>query len=470
MPVPQVAIVGRPNVGKSSLFNWLAGRRIAIVDPTPGVTRDRLMAPVKAGDRYFEIVDTGGIGIEDSQNLTAQVESQIHLAIDQADVLMFVVDARSGPMPLDEEVLKWLRGLDKPVILVANKCDYPDLENQVAEFYKFGFGDVHCVSALENRGKPDLLKVILKHLPPETLGDAIDLERADLKLAIVGRRNAGKSTFINCLAQEPRTIVSEIAGTTRDSVDVRFERDGKTIIAIDTAGVRNKGKIKNDVDFYSLIRAERSIRRADVVLHFFDSEYSITQLDKHLAGYILDQYKPAIFVVNKWDLMPDLNTGTFGDYLHKVFPSLEHVPIAFITAKEGKNVQVVLNLAQNLHKQASARVGTGDLNRVLLRAIEKQTPPSRQNRSPRIYYATQVAIQPPTIVLFTNGPKLFDETYQRYLLKAFRDYLPFKDVAIKLYLRSKNADGLNEEGAKGKPWVKKQTRGSSKAGEVWKDV
>jgi GTPase len=476
VPIPQVAIVGRPNVGKSSLFNWLAERRIAIVDPTPGVTRDRLTTLVKAGERYFEIVDTGGLGIEDSQNLTAEVEGQIGFAIDRAQVILFVVDARSGPVPLDEEVAKRLRGIDKPVLLVANKADFPDIDTQVAEFYKFGFGDILCVSAQQNRGKSELLKLILRHLP--RAGSETEPKEADLKLAIVGRRNTGKSTFINALAQEPRTIVSEIPGTTRDSVDVRFEKDARTIIAIDTAGVRNKGKIRDSVEFYSLARAERSIRRADVVLHFFDATAKVSHVDKQLASYIHENFKPAIFVVNKWDLVPDtIFTGTYGEYLRKTFPSLDHVPIAFTTAKEGKNVQVVLNLAQNLFKQACARIGTGDLNRVVKQALDQQSPPNRQNRVPRIYYATQVAVQPPTIVLFTNGPQLFDNTYQRYLLKMFHDNFPFKDVAIKMYLREKatmadDGEATRKPRAKARARPRKgQPRKSRKTtGDLWKDV
>jgi GTP-binding protein len=230
-------------------------------------------------------------------------------------------------------------------------------------------------------------------------------------------------------------------------VDVRFERDGKVLVAIDTAGVRRKGSIASDVEFYSLARAERSIRRADVVLHFHDPRVHVSKVDKQLAGYILDQYKPAIFVVNKWDLAKSrIVTGEFADYLHEVFPSLDFVPTAFITAKSGKNVQAVLNLAQNLHKQASARVSTGDLNRVLRLALEQQSPPLRQNRRPKIYYATQVAANPPTIVLFTNGPELFDNTYQRYLLKVFRDQLPFKEVPIKMYLRKRQrGEGEGDE-------------------------
>jgi GTP-binding protein len=433
VPVPQVAIVGRPNVGKSSLLNWLAGRRIAIVDPTAGVTRDRVAALVRAGGRFFELVDTGGLGVQDVDNLTADIERQIAHAIAEAAAILFVVDARAGPTPLDDKVADRLRGLAKPVLCVSNKCDVSELEPQTAEFYKLGPARVLAVSAQQGRGKQPLLDWIVGHLP----ADANEAPAAaTLKLAIVGRRNTGKSTFINSLARSERVIVSEVPGTTRDSVDVRFEQDGKVIVAIDTAGVRRKGSIATDIEFYSLARAERSIRRADVVLHFHDPRVSVSKVDKQLAGYVLDQHKPAIFVVNKWDLMKaNLTTGEFGDYLRRVFPSLDFVPIAFITARDGKNVQAVLNLAQSLHKQASARVSTGDLNRVLREALAQQAPPLRQNRRPKVYYATQVAANPPTIVLFTNGPELFDNTYHRYLLKTFRERLPFLEVPIKLYLR-----------------------------------
>ncbi len=436
--VPVVAIVGRPNVGKSSLFNWLAGRRIAIVDPTAGVTRDRVSTLISVAGRFVELTDTGGIGIEDADNLTAEVERQIQTAIDQAHVVLFVVDGRSGLVPLDEEVARRLRYVDKPVICVANKCDVPDIDANAAEFYKLGRGKLVCVSAQQNRGKDDLLRLIEERLPA-----AEELEKpaeASLKLAIVGRRNTGKSTFINCLAEAERVIVSEVPGTTRDSVDVRFERDGKTFVAIDTAGVRKKKSLASDIEFYSMARAERSIRRADVVLLFLDPQERISKVDKQLAEYVLDQSKPAIFVVNKWDLMLPTPTEKMARYIKHTFPNLDHVPIAFITAKSGKNVQAVLNLAQSLHKQASARVSTGDLNRVVKQALESNPPPLRQNRRAKVYYATQVATNPPTIVLFTNGPELFDNTYQRYLLNTFRDQLPFREVAIKLYLRQRKRD------------------------------
>jgi GTP-binding protein len=462
--VPQVAIVGRPNVGKSSLFNWLSGRRIAIVDPTAGVTRDRVMHLVPVGDRFMELVDTGGLGVEDADRLTKQVEGQIETAIAQAQVILFVVDARAGLMPLDDDVARRLRVVQKPVLLVVNKADTPEIEEQLADFYRLGWDRLLPVSAQQNRGKQRLLNAIRQHLPEPDETPTID---ADLKLAIVGRRNTGKSTFINCVAESERVIVSEVPGTTRDSIDVRFERDGKVFIAIDTAGVRRKKSVASDVEFYSLARAERSVRRADVVLLFFDPRWRISKVDKQLAEYILDNHKPAIFVVNKWDLAKDLPTGKFADYVRKVFPSLDYLPIAFITAKNGKNVQAVLNLAQSLYKQAGARVSTGDLNRVVREALAQQAPPLRQNRRPKIYYATQVATHPPTVVLFTNGPELFDNTYRRYLLKTFRDRLPFHEIPIKLYLRSKNREEV--EPAPARPARKPRGKGRKDAG-LWTDI
>lgn len=441
MPVPVVAIVGRPNVGKSSLFNWLARKRIAIVDPTAGVTRDRLSTLIKAGDRFFEVIDTGGLGIQDVDNLTADIERQIDMAIDLASVILFVVDGREGLTHLDDEVARRLRYVTKPILLVANKCDTEKIDTQTGEFYKLGRGKLVCVSANQDRNRHELLELIAERLPPPEHEE--DAHKAvALKLAIVGRRNTGKSTFINCLAESERMIVSEVPGTTRDSVDVRFERDGQTFIAIDTAGVRRKSSIADDIEFYSMHRAERSIRRADVVMMFQDATVPISKVDRQLADYVLEQHKPAIFVANKWDLMRPRPTEKYVHYLRAMCPNLDYVPIAFITAKSGKNIQAVVNLAQSIHKQATHRVGTGDLNRVLRQAIEEHPPPTRQNRIPKVYFGTQVAIAPPTIVLFTSGPELFDITYHRYLLNVFRNQLPFHDIPIKLHLRHKRK---NEE-------------------------
>ena len=436
MSLPIVAIVGRPNVGKSALFNWLAGRRISIVDPTAGVTRDRLSTVIEVGDRFCELVDTGGMGIQDIDNLTADVELQIQHALDSAALVVFIVDVRDGVVPLDEEVARRLRVIGKPVVFVANKADTDKLATQAADFYRLGYGEPMCVSAEQKLGKQDLFDAIHDRLPADT-GDLPPGE-ATLKLAIVGRRNVGKSTFINSLAEDERVIVSEVPGTTRDSIDVRFERDGKSFVAIDTAGVRKKTSIANDVEFYSAHRAERSIRRADVVLHFFDSRHRIGRVDKQLAEYILVHHKPAVFVVNKWDLVKDMMpTEKMANYVRAVFPMLDYVPIAFITAKKGKNVLRLLQLAIQLHKQAGTRVGTGDLNRAIRAAVEASAPPMRNNRTPKIFYATQIGTHPPTIVLFTNGPELFEETYLRYLTKVLRDTFPFSEVAIKLALRAK---------------------------------
>ncbi len=443
MALPIVAIVGRPNVGKSSLFNCLAGKRISIVDPTAGVTRDRVSTNIEVGERHFELVDTGGIGIEDSDKLTADVEKQIQHAIDQADVVLFVVDIRSGVVPLDEEVSRRLRPVTKPILLVANKCDVPEQVPNAEEFRTLGRGAAYAVSAEHRRGRQELLDAIVARLPASN-NERVPAE-IEMKLAIVGRRNTGKSTFINALAQDERMIVSEVAGTTRDSVDVRFERDGKIFVAIDTAGVRRKKSIAGDIEFYSLVRAERSIRRSDVVLVFFDPRLRVSMVDKQLAAYIVEQNKPAIFVINKWDLVKErLRTGDYADYMRAMFPMLDHVPIAFVTAEEGKNVWRLLNLSQNLYKQSCARVTTGELNRLVQEAYRRQPPPMRQNRQGKIYFATQAATNPPTVVLFTNLPDLFDNTYQRYILKFLRERTPFREVPIKLQLRAKKHGDLSE--------------------------
>lgn len=437
MPLPVVAIVGRPNVGKSSLFNWLVGKRISIVDPTAGVTRDRVSSVVEAGGRFFDLTDTGGIGLVDSDALEEDVERQIQLAIDQADVILYVTDARSGPVALDQQVADRLRPLGKPTLCVVNKSDTDGLALQANEFHRFGYQPVVAVSAEQNRGRDKLLAEIVKHLPAPS--DEKAPATVELKLAIVGRRNAGKSTFINALAQAERVIVSEVPGTTRDSVDVRFERDGKTFVAIDTAGVRHRSSLANDIEFYSLARAERSIRRADVVMLFFDAARSIGRIDKQLTEYILEHHRPAIFVFNKWDLLKgQVDQEAFVEYVKKSFPMLDYVPMAFVTAKDGKNVYRVLNLAQQLAKQARKRVSTGELNRVLRHALDMNPPAQKGKRLPKVFFASQVATEPPTVVLFTNGPELFDDVYRRYLLKHFRDQLPFPEVPIKLDFRSRH--------------------------------
>lgn len=455
MALPKVVIVGRPNVGKSSLLNWLAGRRIAIVDDVAGVTRDRVGALAQIGEddqaQFFELMDTGGVGMVDRDDLGDDVDRQIETAMGEADLILFVVDIREGMMPLDEEVARRLRYLKTPVILVMNKADDPDHDDRGGEFYKLGRGKPIAVSARHNRNKAQLLRLIEELLPWERANKPAE---AVMKVAAVGRPNTGKSTFINTLARAERMIVSERPGTTRDSVDVHFELDGLPFTAIDTAGVKRKAKINDDLDFYSVHRAERSIRRADVALLFLDPTQGITRLDKQLAGYISQEYKPCVFVVNKWDLMlgegrDDAQHGMarFATAVQHAFRNMNYMPLAFITAKTGKNVKALLNLSQALFKQANRRVGTGALNRVLREAVAAHPPAMRENRAPRIYYATQVGSAPPTIVLFVNSTRLFDPTYQRYLLNVFREKLPFHDVPIKLYLRSRSQTDPSDRAA-----------------------
>lgn len=452
MLVPKVAIVGRPNVGKSSLLNWLTRRRISVVDPTAGVTRDRVTFLMHEGGRYFELVDTGGIGIVDHDNLSVDIERQIQLGIDQAAAILFVVDGKTGSVPLDVRVSERLRGIGKPLLIVVNKCDSPKQDMEVAEFYGLAKADLLCTSVLADRHREELIEGIVSLLPPPSdeelaAGEAMAAQ-PELKLAIVGRRNVGKSTFINALAQTERMIVSEIAGTTRDSVDVRFELDGKAFMAIDTPGVRKRKSLANNVEFYGLVRAQRSIRRANVVLMFFDATQPISRVDKKLVHDIAENYKPCIFVVNKWDLAQKkgLTTRGWSEYAMKTFSFMRHVPIAFVTAKEDKNTKQLINLSQSIFKQARMRVSTGQLNQVLRAAILRNQPSTKTGKRLKIFYGTQVATEPPTIVLKSNFPELLDRSWLRYLLGVMRELLPFQEVPIKLLLRSRTQGSVHTPG------------------------
>lgn len=438
MPIPQVVIVGRPNVGKSSLFNWLSGKRLSITDAQAGVTRDRLTYLMHQGDKYFDLVDTGGLGFEDVGNLSARVDEQINAAIESATVVLFVLDTLDGLVPLDLEVYKRLRDVQVPILCVANKADAHELEPNADEFFKLGYDEVLKVSVKANRGREELLQRICRLLPRTDLEAEQDsISTPEMKLAIVGRQNAGKSTFINALAQAERVITSEIPGTTRDSIDVRFEVDGKKLTAIDTPGLTRSKSVKTNVDYYSVHRAKRSIRRADVVLLFLDGLEHISRVDKQLCDYVVQQYKPCMFVVNKWDLCKSTPTSKWARYLRDQIPMLQFVPIAFITAKTGKNAKTVVNHAQMLFKQARERATTSDLNKLIKAAIEHTPPPLHHHRPAKIYYATQVGIEPPTFVLFCNDPQAFPQSYRRFLERVFRDNLPFAEVPLKLYFRKR---------------------------------
>ena len=435
MALPKVAIIGRPNVGKSSLLNALAGVMISIVEPTAGVTRDRVSTFIGRDERYFELIDTGGYGIVDSDQLSEHIEHQIFQAIESAQLVLFMVDIRDGIVPLDEKITQLLRKHNLDVIGVANKADTARMFPTAGEFTKLGFGEFLCVSVKNNLNKAVLLDKIFDKIATLEPGQpAIP----DMKVAIVGKRNAGKSTLVNAMAGFERVIVSETPGTTRDAVDVRFEKDGKTIIVIDTAGVRKKRKMANSIEFYGYVRAERSIRRADVVLFIIDATVPVSQVDKKLAKLIAEENKSCIIIVNKWDLAKDSAvTEDYQEYLTKVLPGLKYAPIAFTTATEAKNIQSVLDLTTEIFKQTTTWVPTVKLNKAFEIIKQEKIGTSRGKKKgwPKIYYATQIAINPITLLMFVNKPELFEENYLRYIVNRLRTLLLVEEVPIKLLAR-----------------------------------
>ncbi len=454
MALPKLAIIGRPNVGKSSLFNRLAGKRISIVDPTPGVTRDRVTTVVELrpppgtddpDPRFVELMDTGGYGVyvaeggqiddagKDLAELTPDIERQIRSAAEQADLILFVIDAQDGVVPLDETVARLLRGagLSPKVIPVANKVDDPSWDADGVEAAALGFGDPALVSANSGYGTRAL---------GELLWDRVDAVRAHerpedptVRFAIVGRRNAGKSSLVNALAGEPRVIVSEIAGTTRDAVDVRFELDGKALVAIDTAGVRKRKSWADDVEFYSNARTDAAIDRADVCVLLLDATERSSQVEKRLASQLEEKYKPAVIAVNKWDLVASkLSPKDYIEYLTQEFPGLEFAPIVFVSAKDSTGLRELLGMVANLAQQAAHREGTGRVNHAVRAILEARGPSSNLGTRAKVFYVAQIDVKPPTIAMVVNKPSLFEGSYERYFKTQLREHLPFSEVPIKL--------------------------------------
>jgi GTP-binding protein len=472
MAIPRLAIIGRPNVGKSSLMNLLARERASIVDPTPGVTRDRVtrLVELKSPDKIqppklVEVTDTGGYGVyneagkqindvgEDLSRLTDDIEMQIAEAIVDAQLILFVVDAQTGITPLDETVARLLRERDvqTPVMLIANKVDSEKWEPHAFEASSLGLGEPMLISAAHNYRRREFLDRLYESLPDTS--DELREQHADqVKIAIVGKRNAGKSTLTNALAGSNRMIVSDIAGTTRDAVDVQVEVDGVKFIAIDTAGLRKRKSLEGDVEWYAYQRSLGALRRADVALFLLDATTEVSQVDKAISKEIARLFKPVVIVVNKWDEVERLNETrkkqvepeSYMDYLDQELAGLRYAPVVFISAREQDGLTDMLKLAFELHRQASHRETTSRLNDVFREILDARGPTSKLGTQAKIYYASQIDVCPPTIAIMVNKPDLFTDQYQRYLLNALRARLPWEEVPVRLVFRSRTRADLKD--------------------------
>lgn len=438
MSLPRVAIIGRPNVGKSSLLNRLVGRRVSIVEPTAGVTRDRVAVAVEHAGRRFELVDTGGLGLVDEALLKAHIEAQIEVALATADLVLFVVDGKEGRVPADDLVARRLRALAKPVLLVANKVESHIEEMTAGAWLQLGFGEPSVVSAKEGLGCSELLDRVVGGLPAPAEGEPAAEEpggrRDVLALAVVGKRNSGKSTLVNRLCGEERVIVSELPGTTRDAIDIEFEYGGRRVLAIDTAGVRKKKSVADAIEFFSHARSTASIRRANVVVHLFDVRETISQVDKTLSAYCVAQHKPVVLVGNKIDLAGEIDLRRWDAYIKQQLPGLDHAPVVFVSAQDGSNVDAMMDLVSDLHRQAHTKMATPRLNAVLQAARDKLMPQGR-GRFPKLFYGTQLGEDPLTVLVFVNEPQLFRGPYERYLAQVLRDAFDCPEVPIRLVFR-----------------------------------
>ncbi|HEY5792037.1 MAG TPA: ribosome biogenesis GTPase Der [Chthoniobacterales bacterium] len=437
-----VAIVGRPNVGKSALFNRLAGRRISIVHDQPGVTRDRLGAVCKLGSAPFEIVDTGGIGWAADEEFHEATRTAAEAAIASADVILFVVDGLAGLAPLDRELAEKLRQSGRAVLLVVNKMDTAKHEAQAVEFAALGFDEMRIVSAAHGRGISELVAAAEAKLPP---GEALPEGHEPPRLAVVGRPNVGKSSLVNALLGDSRTIVSEVAGTTRDAVEVLWKWNGVDYLLCDTAGLRHRRKHSTSVEVFSVMRTEEVIKRADVCVLVIDATEGVTAFDKKIAGLIQEAQKAAIIVLNKWDLLPGEGREEHIAAVRRQLFFLDYAPVVVLSAKLGTQVKRLHSTVQRVREQARQRCGTGELNRLLKRAMEQQAPPSKGSRSFKLLYATQAGSEqprpfaPPTIVCFVNAAALMTDPYQTYLIRQIRAKIPYEGLPIRLRYRNREA-------------------------------
>lgn len=433
---PIVAVVGRPNVGKSTLFNRIAGERISIVEDTPGVTRDRIYAHAEWLGKHFSMIDTGGIEISD-QPLLTQIRQQAEIAIDEADVIIFVADVENGVTDADEKVARILYRSNKPVVLAVNKVDNPERRSDIYDYYSLGLGEPYAVSSVHGIGMGDLLDAVIKEFPDNAANDEDD----SIHFSFIGRPNVGKSSLVNAILGENRVIVSNVAGTTRDAINTQFETaDGQKFTMVDTAGIRKKGKIYENTERYSLMRSMRAIDDSDVVLVVLNAEEGIRELDKHIAGYAHEAGCGVIIVVNKWDTLKEKDHRTMTDFTNLIrqeFQYLSYAPIIFVSAKTKQRLNQLPGLIEEVYQHHRQRIQSAVLNDVLMDAIAANPTPTQNGRRLRVYYGTQVATEPPTFVIFVNDPELMHFSYERYLENQIRKAFDFSGTPIHLIKRQR---------------------------------
>ncbi len=437
MAKPVVAIVGRPNVGKSTIFNRLVGERLAIVEDKPGVTRDRIYGSTEWNGVPFSIIDTGGIELQGEDMILKSIKVQAELAIDEANAIIFVVDAKAGLTPADQEVAELLYRSNKPIVLAVNKVDNLQRQDDIYDFYTLGFADVIGISGAHGTGFGDLLDAVVMKLPHE-VDDTYDEDV--IKISLIGRPNVGKSSLVNAILGEERVIVSDVAGTTRDAIDTPFTRDDERYVLIDTAGIRKRGKIYEQTEKYSVMRAMKAIERSDVVLIVLNAEEGIVEQDKHIAGYAHEAGKACIFVVNKWDALEkdDKTLHQFERKIRDHFLFMDYAPVLFVSAKTKQRLTRILPLVNHVAEQHAMRIATHVLNDVIGDAVATNAPPTDKGRRLRINYATQVGVKPPTFVLFVNDPDLMHFSYERYLENKIRQAFEFQGTPIKIFTRKKS--------------------------------
>lgn len=437
MSKPVVAIVGRPNVGKSTLFNVLAGEKISIVKDTPGVTRDRIYADTSWLDKEFTLIDTGGIEPESKDVILSQMREQAQIAIDTADVIVFITDVRQGLVDADSKVADMLRRSGKPIVLVVNKVDsFEKFMPDVYEFYNLGIGDPHPVSAASRLGIGDMLDAVAEYFPEQS-GEEEEDERP--RVAIVGKPNVGKSSIINKLLGEDRVIVSDVAGTTRDAIDTDIVHHGREYVFIDTAGLRRKNKIKEEIERYSIIRTVTAVERADVVLVVIDAVEGVTEQDAKIAGIAHERGKGIIVVVNKWDAI-EKNDKTMREYekeVRRVLSFMPYAEIMYVSAKSGQRLPKLYDMIDMVIANQTLRVATGVLNEIMSEAVAMQQPPSDKGKRLKLYYITQVSVKPPTFVIFVNDKELMHFSYTRYLENKIREAFGFKGTSLRFFIRER---------------------------------